>query len=403
MPDFFIKYYIYSSKLFIIIMLITANILLFCKCSHFEKRAINSNDDYQQVIDKKIFQTGNDNGSEGKTNVEIMDDDEYYKIDDLELKRTPSIKNNRDFNFERDRNYVLIKWLIIARKYKQAEDTIINFASKNPEDRKYKEHFYYLGIINENKGENIKAIQNYSEAIRICPGYSRAWNSLGYLYSNMRQLNRAESSFLKAIDSNPYNPFIHYNTGNFYYNINNYSVAIKYLKCAVKYKPNFGNAYFKLGVIMYDKENYKDAIEYLNRAVQFKVESHLVYYYIGSSYYKIDEKESALKSLEKALALKKDFFEAYVQIGRIYQDYGEYANAIKAYTRAEPYMTGYRDLKIWIAVCHGESGEYDKAINILNIILKAEPGNGEIKKHIHNLNGKKYNKNINRKNDYMTY
>ncbi len=306
------------------------------------------------------------------------------------------------YEYERDRNYILIRNLLINNRFRQAEETLLVFSAKYP-DKKDKEYYYYFGIINENKKEYIKAAQSYLKAIKICPEYSRARNNLGHLYFKMRRFPEAEEQFLKASQANPYNPFIHFNIGNFYFNTGNYDKAVKYLNNAIKYKANFCSAFHKLGIIMYQQKRYSDAILFFHRVVQFKKESHITYFYMGLSYDRLEDRELAISSLEKSVSLKSDFFEALVELGKIYHAYGEFANAINCYEKAELINQDYKELKIWIAECYGELKRYKKAIVIVKGLLKKEPHNERFLDLLRYLEDKKNNKNLNQDDDYLNF
>lgn len=363
---------------------------------------------YTEEVKEDILYEDNLDSNDTQQNPEskfydTLDSEEYYMLDYIEKKNIPSKYKIQDFNYERDRNYHQLRMLLLNNRYGRAENILLDFVRKYPADKKYKEFHYYLGMINENKGSYIKAVQNYSEAISIYPRYSRAWNALANLYSFMRQYNRAEECYSMAIKSNPYNPFIHYNAGNFYFGIGDYKNAVKHFKYAIKYKANFGSAFYNLGIIMYKKNLYKNAIEYINRAIDFKKETHIGYYYIGLSHYRLDKREKAIACLKEAIAMENNFFEAYIQLGRIYQRHGEYENAINNYKKAEKTNPGYVDLKIWIAECHAEMHMYDRAIKMIQELLIAEPGNKKLVKMLRTLKDKKYNRNLNRREGYIKY
>jgi len=112
-----------------------------------------------------------------------------------------------------------------------------------------KEYYFYNGAVLESAGEYRNAVESYLRAIEIAPDFARARNSLGGLYCRLHKHRFALSHFQKALEVNPYNPFIQYNMGCLYFDTGDLKNAQPYLERAVRYKANFGSAYHKLGVI----------------------------------------------------------------------------------------------------------------------------------------------------------
>ena len=130
------------------------------------------------------------------------------------------------------------------------------------------------------------------------------------------EIFEAEKQYLKAIEANPYSPFINYNIGTFYIKSGRYDIAQIYLDKACKYKKNYSDAYNKLGLIMYHKNNFSSALGYLNKAIEFNNASHENYYYIGSVYNKLGKTDLAISNLEKAISIKKDFLKGIIELGK---------------------------------------------------------------------------------------
>ena len=55
-------------------------------------------------------------------------------------------------------------------------------------------------IYHQNKGQNDRAIEDYSKAIAIDPNYALAYSSRGLIYAILGNMGRAISDFQKACD-----------------------------------------------------------------------------------------------------------------------------------------------------------------------------------------------------------
>lgn len=288
-------------------------------------------------------------------------------------------------------HYIKIMSLLKNNKFRQAEDLLLTFNHRYPDPRDYRFHFF-IGIIEENKGNTIEAIDNFRKAIEIYPEYSTARNKLGSLYMSFDQYNLAEEQYMKAIELNPYNPFIHYNLGSLYLTVKNYDKAEIYLKNACKYKKNLALSYFKLGIVMYYKNNFQESINNLKNALEFNYNSYLLYYYLGLSLNKAGNIKESITNLQKAIKLEDNFIEGIIAIGQVYQSNGDYSAAIKKYHMAESYYTHKINLRMYIAECYEGLGRYEDSSDILenldiqsgdkNIIILNEQIENRLKKDI---------------------
>ncbi len=91
---------------------------------------------------------------------------------------------------------------IAARQRKLTEaETLYNqariFDPSNPEP------LFFLGALEEQRGNPEKAIDYYADAIRFDSSYVAAYNNLGAIYLDQKKLNEAEKMFRSAITWNP--------------------------------------------------------------------------------------------------------------------------------------------------------------------------------------------------------
>ena len=310
--------------------------------------------------------------------------------------------NKHFFEYERNNKYYVIRRHFLYNRFDKIEKILRSFIEKYPA-AKDKEYYYYWGVIHENRGEYITALESYQKAIDILPTYSRARNSLGSLYCKMHKYDMALDNFLLAEETNPYNPFIQYNIGSLFFKTGKLDKAIKYLKNSIKYKANFGSAFHKLANIMYKKKRFRAAINYYKKAIGFNTVSHTTYYFIGLSYLNIKNVSSAITSLNQSLKLKNNFFEAALEMGKIYHSYGEFQNAIKMYLWAESINAEHRNLRLWLSQCYSETGKYSSAIDIVKKLIEQEPNSDKLKKYLHSLEEKIEVENFNDPDDYYKY
>lgn len=127
-----------------------------------------------------------------------------------------------------------------------------------------------LGFVYMQLEEFEKARELFLKAISIDPQFSEAYNYLGAVYSKMGQMQDAIDSFKKALSNPLYRTpeMAFYNLGMSYYRLKQYEQAINAFKDAIKRSPFFALPYYGLA-LAYNKEGrYGDAAAMMERALE---------------------------------------------------------------------------------------------------------------------------------------
>ena len=86
-------------------------------------------------------------------------------------------------------------------------------------------------------GEYQKAIDNYDDAIRLDPQYSRAYNNKGIAYKKLAQPDRAIQDFDEAIRLDSEYAHAYFNRGIAYNALGQYERAIQDFDEAIRHNP----------------------------------------------------------------------------------------------------------------------------------------------------------------------
>ena len=113
-----------------------------------------------------------------------------------------------------------------------------------------------------------KSIQAYEKAIEIKSNYAEAYNNLGNVYQEQRELELATQNYLKAIEIKPTHTVAHNNLGNVYQEQGELELATQHYLKAIEMQPhsaeshnNFANAYQEQGELELATQNYLKAVE----------------------------------------------------------------------------------------------------------------------------------------------
>ena len=174
---------------------------------------------------------------------------------------------------------------------------------------------------NNNREE---AISYYAEVIRLAPAHpaivAEAYNHRGIAYNEKGEIDRAIEDYTESIKLKPDWDHVYFNRGNAYHKKNDYDHAIADFTEAIDLNSDFAGAYNHRGVVYLDKGDYDYAIADFTTAIDLNPDFVAeVYYNRGLAYHKKGEIDKALKDYTKAIDLNPDFVaEVYYNRGRIW-------------------------------------------------------------------------------------
>jgi tetratricopeptide (TPR) repeat protein len=100
-----------------------------------------------------------------------------------------------------------------------------------------------------------KAIEYLSNAIKLKPDYTDAYNNRGNAYANLGQHQRAIEDYNKAISLEPDDATAYYNRGLAYANLGQQQRAIEDFNEAIRLQPDYAHAYYNRGLAYLSQGN----------------------------------------------------------------------------------------------------------------------------------------------------
>jgi tetratricopeptide (TPR) repeat protein len=197
------------------------------------------------------------------------------------------------------------------------------------------------GVTFDMKGETDKAIEDFTEAIRLNAEYGSAYIYRGLAWVKKRDYGQAISDFTEAITLDPNSAFIAFNDrANVYELLGENDKAIGDYGQAIQRNPGYATAYFNRAGLRLIRGEYGDAID----------------------------------DYDHAILLRPNYAEAYRNRADVYQMKGEIDQAIADYgfaVRFNPYdAIAYADR----GVAYATRGEFDLAVTDLNSAIALKPG-----------------------------
>ena len=205
---------------------------------------------------KKINNSGNINKHFSVTSI--------YLIFTLALTSLSGCSNNvkkvEASNYNADLG---IRYLQKGR-LKLANEKLIKAIEQDPNSAKSN---HYFALLQEKLGNNTKAAQYFSKAIRLDPKDSELRNNYGSFLCETNRPHAAVEQFLIAVKDPLYSTpeFAYTNAGICLRKANNHKLAEAYLRLALKKRSSFPSALLEMANLYSHRENYAKAQAFMLR------------------------------------------------------------------------------------------------------------------------------------------
>lgn len=148
-----------------------------------------------------------------------------------------------------------------------------------------------------------KAIEYFNNAIKLEPGYARAYHGRGIAYADLGQYQRAIEDYNESIRLKPDQFKIYYNRGFAYADLGKHQQAIENYDLALRMKPNEPDGYYFRGIAYAGLGQFKEAIENYSEAIRLKSDDADFYNERGSSYLSLGNISLGCSDIKKGCEL----------------------------------------------------------------------------------------------------
>lgn len=173
-----------------------------------------------------------------------------------------------------------------------------------------------LAILLADKGFNEEALSNLLYLTKYFPEDAELMYNLGILYEKLKDFEKAEKAYRKAVEISPQDDF-YYNLGEVLVTLKKWDEAIDIFKKVLQNDPNDGNCYFNLGICYFNKDETNLATDSFQQAVTLNPDDIFAHFYLGYIYQNNGLTNFAIESYKKVLAISPDYSWAYFNLAAI--------------------------------------------------------------------------------------
>ncbi|GBL35178.1 probable UDP-N-acetylglucosamine--peptide N-acetylglucosaminyltransferase SPINDLY [Filimonas sp.] len=193
-------------------------------------------------------------------------------------------------------------------------------------------------------GEYPKAFTEINTVLRSNVYNAEAYFLKGMCYKNMKDSNKAISSFQTAVQTDPKFVDGHMQLALIYKARNN-PMAISYFENAFKADSTNMEPLYGEGMFWQDQNKFEEAKKVFRRCILINSSYEKSYYNIGWMLLQEDSTEKALRQFDMAISVKQDYVEAWFNRGLCNEILGKYEPAIADYDQALAFNPDYEPAK----------------------------------------------------------
>ena len=230
----------------------------------------------------------------------------------------------------------------------------------NPKDESY---YFWRAPIYTSMNECDKSLADYTKAHSLNPdAYDIPYFQLGFCFFNKALFEKAVNMFSQAIRLDSLTPYLYTQRGDTYLGLREYNKAINDYVTAAKLDSSLGIKLYNLGKSFYAKENYDLAIKILNESIKLNSKNSDNYFLRGNAYLKKNDIVLATNDFKEVIQLKPSDIGALTILGEIESSSQNYDQAIKMYTEALKLNPDDKNLYSLRGYAHYVLNNYDLAI-----------------------------------------
>ncbi|MGB9893169.1 MAG: tetratricopeptide repeat protein [Candidatus Saccharicenans sp.] len=204
---------------------------------------------------------------------------------------------------------------------------------------------YNLGLFYLNNNNLDEAIKYFNKSLTLNPKNHLAWNALGLAQSMKTNFEASIQAFQKALEVNPQFTEAHNNLGTIYFELKQYQKAeTEYRKALLD--PNYPSKelpYYNLARLFFVQEKLDEAYENIQKAIQVRNRFALAHNLRGLILEKLGDLDQAVFSFEQAVKIVPDDTTFLFNLARAQFKAGLYLKSKENFEKLLPKLVSQED------------------------------------------------------------
>jgi len=163
------------------------------------------------------------------------------------------------------------------------------------------ELYYKLGLAYYFDGDNNKAKESYTEAIRLKPDYADAYYQMGCLYNRFGTFELAIEALQKSLSLNRGDADVYLELSEVYFKTNRVDDELEAARQVLIRNPDFhqsDRSYPLIGLVLTKQGRYGEAIQALKEGARLGPNQAHFHLYLGMTYDAAGDRDSAMREYE---------------------------------------------------------------------------------------------------------
>lgn len=250
---------------------------------------------------------------------------------------------------------------------------------------KYGTACYKRGNVLNGCGQLEAALASYDLAVALDPGHADAFCNRGTVLERMNRLDEALASYDRAVILNPGDAFAHFNRGTVLLRLGRAEEALASLDQAIVANSGYAEAHFNRGSLLKDLRRFDEALASYGKAIQIAPGFALAYLRRGMLLAEMKQSDAALANYDKAIELDPRLAVAHCYRSALLQEMGRYDAALSGYDKAIELDPRFAEAYYNRGVLHQHAerpdaamADYDKAIELVPHFAEAYSNRGAL-------------------------
>ena len=238
---------------------------------------------------------------------------------------------------------------------------------------------FYLGMTMNEAGNSEESAQHFEQAITIREDFRRAYLSLGSLYEENQEPERATQVYERYLQhGNPHDKDIRLQLVRLYLRSQAYEKALEQLTQILDYSPDDLNAQVRVALVYGEMGNYQQAIDELTTILEARPKELRVRDYLGLMYEEMKDYDQAKRTYLANLKINSNYYDTLLHLGFLLYREKQYDEAITYLGQGKRVQPKRSEPYLLLGLTYLQQQQYDVAVSEFQEGIQHNPTNADL-------------------------